>query len=83
MLTVTRRHQQPITSRTGRLPIKIYDVPLVLGSLYPYDPSWEGSCAFSFKGLLDDVAIWRKTLGAADVTVLWNNGAGQTASAVK
>ena len=59
------------------------NVPLILGSIYPYGPDWEGLSRVSFKGLLDDVAIWQRTLTASEVAALWNKGAGQTASILK
>lgn len=47
------------------------NVPLVLGSLYPYGAGWAGNTSFSVDGKIDDAAIWNEALGAGRVRSLY------------
>lgn len=46
------------------------DLPICIGSLYPHPSSMPSNSAASFKGILDEVRIWRRALSAAELAAL-------------
>lgn len=56
----------PITDWTG----DDFNIPLVLGSLYPYGSGWAGNTAFSLDGKIDDAAIWNQALSGGQIKAL-------------
>ncbi|MFA5393425.1 MAG: LamG-like jellyroll fold domain-containing protein [Candidatus Ratteibacteria bacterium] len=44
------------------------NVPLCIGSLYPYNSGWAGSPDLSFKGKIDELRIHKSKLSGAEIT---------------
>ena len=51
------------------------NLPLSIGTLYPYGEGWGGNTGFSFQGFLDDVRIYNRALSATEITKLYQSGA--------
>lgn len=47
-------------------------LPLAIGTIYPYGDGWGGDVNHAFKGKIDDVRIYNRTLSAAEVLTLYN-----------
>ncbi len=50
------------------------NVPLDLGSLYPYGEGWVGNTGYSFGGAIDDTRIYNRALSDAEIKQLYNQG---------
>lgn len=50
------------------------NLPLSIGTLYPYGEGWAGSTTFSFDGLLDDVRIYNRALSPTEIQNLYGSG---------
>lgn len=50
------------------------NIPLAIGTLYPYGSSWSGNVSYSFNGLIDDPRVFAKALVAEQVGKLYASG---------
>jgi prepilin-type N-terminal cleavage/methylation domain-containing protein len=59
------------------------NLPLAIGTLYPYGSGWGGNTSFSFKGLIDDPRVFTKALVATEIKNLYAEGLATNSVAVK
>jgi len=52
------------------------NVSLLIGSKYPYNPSWAGNTAFSVQGEIDEVKIYNTALTQEEILIDMNQGSG-------
>lgn len=50
------------------------NVPLAVGTLYPYGSSWSGLTGFSFNGGIDEVAMFNRVLTPTEIAYLYKRG---------
>jgi prepilin-type N-terminal cleavage/methylation domain-containing protein len=50
------------------------DIPLAIGTLYPYGGAWGGNAGFSFAGLIDEPRVFNDVLSAESVHKLYAEG---------
>lgn len=53
------------------------NMPLCIGTLYPYGAGWGGNTGFTIDGLIDELGIWSKVLLQKDIDDIYQNGQGQ------
>lgn len=53
------------------------NIPLTIGTVFPYGPGWDGSTSFSFDGLVDELAIYNRVLSADEIKADYNQGKGR------
>jgi len=51
------------------------NLPVAIGTLYPYGDAWAGNVAYSFKGSIDEVKMYSSALTANEVKLDYNRGA--------
>ena len=47
-----------------------HNIPLCIGTLYPYGDGWVGNSGFSFRGRIDDARMYTRVLSDASCTPL-------------
>jgi len=50
------------------------NLSLSIGSLYPYGSGWVGNSSFSFRGRMDEVAIYQQALTTGQIQKLYAEG---------
>ncbi|MDO9542637.1 MAG: LamG-like jellyroll fold domain-containing protein [Kiritimatiellia bacterium] len=48
------------------------NLPLAIGTLYPYAQGWSGNTGFSFDGMIDETTIYNRALSAPEIQQLFN-----------
>jgi len=43
------------------------NLPLAIGSVYPYNTAWAGNSAYSFRGMIDDMRLYNRALSADEI----------------
>lgn len=51
------------------------NVSLSIGTLYPYSFNWSGDSGLTFNGLIDEMAVFNRTLSADEISDMYKRGA--------
>ena len=54
-----------------------HNIPLCIGTLYPYGDGWAGNSGFSFRGRIDDARMYTRVLSDAEMLTLGTMSGGQ------
>lgn len=49
------------------------NLPLAIGTLYPYGGGWAGNTGFSLDGYVDDVRIYTRALSATEINNIYSS----------